>query len=82
MNIDQSFITNKEKTLDNYNIAIGVPSTCTGLAEIKEPTLEISGLKMIQFIFKGCNPIYETPDIFDEIEYLMINGMKFKRIND
>ena len=31
MTIDQSFITNKEKTLDEYNISIGAPRTAIGL---------------------------------------------------
>ena len=37
---------------------------------------------MVQFIFKGYNPVYETPDVFENIDYLVINGMKFKRIKD
>ena len=81
MKIEQSFITSKGNDLDDYMIEVGT-RTVTGLAEIKEPTLEISGLKMVQFIFKGYNPIYETPNIFDNIDYLVINGMKFKRIKD
>ena len=81
MKIEQSFITSKRNDLDDYMIEVGT-RTATGLAEIKEPTLEISGLKMVQFIFKGYNPVYETPDVFDYIDYLVINGMKFKRMKD
>ena len=77
MKIEQSIVTTGENSLADYAIQIG-----TGLSKIKQPTLEINGLKMIQFIFKGCNPVYETPDVFDNIDYLIINGMKFKRIKD
>lgn len=77
MKIEQSMLTNRELSLADYTMQIG-----TGLSEIKQPTLEITGLKMIQFIFKGYNPVYETPDVFDNIDYLIINGMKFKRIRD
>ena len=52
-----------------------------GLPEIGDPTLEITGLKMVQFIFSGCYQYYEEPSIFDQ-EYIVINGMKFKRVRD
>ena len=76
MKIEQSIVTIGEHSLADYTMQIAIGS------EIKEPTLEITGLKMIQFIFKGYNPVYETPDVFDNIDYLIINGMKFKRIKD
>ena len=83
---NQSFLSNKDEFYKDYNMTIGhLASDSTfavGLPEIKEPTLEINGLQMIQFIFKGYNPIYETPDVFDNLNYLIINGMKFKRIRD
>lgn len=44
-------------------------------------TLAITGLKMVQFIFSGCYQYYEEPSIFDQ-EYIIINGMKFKRVRD
>ena len=75
MNIEQSIVTIGEHSLADYTMQIAIGS------EIKEPTLEITGLKMIQFIFKGYNPVYETPDVFDQ-EYIIINGMKFKRVRD
>jgi hypothetical protein len=43
--------------------------------------LEITGLKMVQFIFSGCYQYYEEPSIFD-VDTISINGMKFKRIKD
>ena len=49
---------------------------------MKEPTLEINDVKMIQFLFTKYDPVLETPDIFDNIDYLVINGMKFKRMKD
>lgn len=52
-----------------------------GLPEISNPTLEITGLKMVQFIFSGCYTYYEQPSVFDQ-EYIIINGMKFKRVRD
>lgn len=52
-----------------------------GLPELKDPTLEITGLKMVQFIFSGCYTYYEEPSVFDQ-EYIIINGMKFKRVRD
>lgn len=60
--------------IDNTNGAVG-------LLEVKEPTLEITGLKMVQFIFSGCYQYYEEPSVFDQ-EYIIINGMKFKRVRD
>ena len=76
---NQAFLSNKDEFCKDYNMTIG---HLGGLSEIKEPTLEINGLQMIQFIFKGYNPVYETPDVFDNIDYLLINGMKFKRIKE
>ncbi|MBO5712027.1 MAG: hypothetical protein J6R47_04240 [Acholeplasmatales bacterium] len=61
--------------IDNRN------SEVFGLLEVGEPTLEITGLKMVQFIFSGCYQYYEEPSIFDQ-EYIVINGMKFKRVRD
>ena len=52
-----------------------------GPLEMKSSTLEITGLKMVQFIFSGCYQYYEEPSIFDQ-EYIIINGMKFKRVRD
>ena len=52
-----------------------------GFREVKDPTLELTGLKMVQFIFSGCYTYYEEPSIFDQ-EYIIINGMKFKRVRD
>ena len=83
---NQSFLSSKHEFYKDYGITIGHSSfnsaLAVGSAEIKEPTLEINGLQMIQFIFKGYNQIYETPDVFDNIDYLVINGMKFKRIKE
>ena len=61
--------------IDNRNAGV------FGLPEIGDPTLEITGLKMVQFIFSGCYQYYEEPSIFDQ-EYIVINGMKFKRVRD
>ena len=47
----------------------------------KEPNLEITGLKMIHFIFSGVYQYYEEPSIFD-VETISINGMKFKRVKE
>lgn len=77
MKIEQSMLINRDLSLADYTMQIA-----TGLSEIKQPTLEISGLEMIQFIFKEYNPVCETPDVFDNIDYLIINRMKFKRIKD
>ena len=52
-----------------------------GLLEMQDPTLELTGLKMVQFIFSGCYTYYEEPSIFDQ-EYIIINGMRFKRVRD
>ena len=86
MQNNQSFLSNKDGFCKDYNMTIGHLASDSAFAvelvEIKEPTLEINGLQMIQFIFKGYNPVYETPDVFDNIDYLVINGMKFKRIKD
>ena len=61
--------------IDNHNVGV------LGLPGMGEPTLEITGLKMVQFIFSGCYQYYEEPSIFDQ-EYIVINGMKFKRVRD
>ena len=52
-----------------------------GMPMLMEPTLELTGLKMVQFIFSGCYTYYEEPSVFDQ-EYIIINGMKFKRVRD
>ena len=60
---------------------INVTQSPFGLHTIKDPTLEITGLKMVQFIFSGCYTYYEEPSIFDQ-EYIIINGMRFKRVRE
>ena len=53
--------------IDNRNVG------AFGLPEIGNPTLEITGLKMVQFIFSGCYQYYEEPSIFDQ-EYIIIKS--------
>ena len=77
--MDKQSITIKDTPMFYINNARNAEAL--GLPTFVEPTLEITGLKMVQFIFSGCYQYYEEPSIFDQ-EYIIINGMKFKRVRD
>ena len=55
--------------INNRNIGV------VGPLEVGEPTLELTGLKMVQFIFSGCYQYYEEPSIFDQ-EYIMRQSLE------